>query len=452
MRSKLSLFILFLGLFSVSARSQMLQKIYTIAGNGIQAFGGDGSNASGASFFGPVDVALDGAGGYYVADHFNYRVRKVNAGGLITTIAGNGFYGNTGNGTIGTSAELVPRGVVADKSGNVYISDDASSVIRKVNALGMISQFAGSPGGIPGPYGDGGPASAAWFHAPAGMCFDASGNMYIADMGNHVIRKINTAGIINTVAGNFTKGFAGNNTPATDAQLDSPSAVAVDRNGNIYIADYGNNVIRRVDHITDTISVFAGTQGSYDYLGDGGSAAGAKLNGPRGIAVDSSGNVYFSDANNNVIRRVSATTGIITTIAGDGTYGFGGDGGLAVGANLFNPYGIAIDGAGSIYIADANNERIRKTYNPNVEVHNTNTNRHIEVYPNPTGNSVTVSGLEESDRVCIYDIIGRQVTDIIYVAGSLPTINTSNLVPGVYLLKATNASGGNKFETKLVKE
>ena len=452
MRSKLSLFLLFMVLISVSARSQVLQKIYTIAGNGVAGFGGDGSNASGAALFGPVDVALDGVGGIYISDHNNYRVRKVNSGGLITTIAGNGTAGNSGNGSIGSSAELVPRGVAVDKSGNLYISDDASSSIRKVNSIGIISQFAGSPGGIPGPYGDGGPASAAWFSSPAGISFDANGNMYIADMGNHVVRMINSAGIITTIGGNHIMGFL-DNMPATAAKLDSPYAVVADKNGNIFIADYGNNVIRRIDHLTDTMAVFAGTQGVKGYLGDGGPAKGALLNGVRGLALDSAGTVYFSDANNNVIRMVNTGTGTITTVVGDGTYGFGGDEGLAEGANLFNPYGIAIDGGGSIYIADANNERVRKTYYPTVGVQNTIVTRKISVYPNPTGNSVTISGLEQSDKLCIYDIIGRPVTEWIAIPDSGPqTINTSSLAPGMYLLKATSASGSNKWETRLVKE
>jgi len=451
MRIKLTFFIIALFLVSFSAHSQLLQKIYTYAGNGTLGFSGDGSNASGAELFGPIDVALDGSGNLYISDHLNYRVRKVNAGGLITTVAGVGTIGNSGNGSIGTSAQIVPRGVAVDNTGNLFISDDAYCMIRKVNATGIISVVAG--GNLPGYYGDGGPATAAWFSAPSGMTFDASGNLFIADMGNHVIRKINSSGTITTIAGNHLVGSSGDGGPATAASLDSPYAVAVDRSGNLFIADFGNNVVRRVDHLKDSISTYAGIQGSYGYSGDGGAATAATLNGVRGLTVDTAGNLFLSDANNNVVREVTADSGKIYTVVGNGTYGYGGDLGFATGANLFNPYGIVIDKHGSIFIADANNERIRRTVNTDVAVHTILSGGEIRVFPNPFNDNITLTGAEISDQVSILDITGRQVGEAVSVSGSAPMrISTGSLAPGMYLVKVTSASGMNRYIAKLIKE
>ena len=451
MKSKFPVFIFSLLFFSYAAHSQLIQKIYTYAGSGTSGFFGDGANASGAEMTGPIDVALDGAGSLYISDHLNYRVRKVNAGGLITTIAGNGSIGNSGNGSIGTSARIVPRGVAVDPSNNLFISDDANCVIRKVNSTGIISQVAGS--GIAGFFGDNGPATAAWFSAPSGITFDTHGNMYIADMGNHVIRKINTAGIISTVAGNHVKGSSGDGGQATAASLDSPYAVAVDRYGNIFIDDYGNNVIRRVDHATDTISTYAGVLHTHGYAGDNGAASLAWLDQPRGLAVDTMGNLYISDAKNNVVREVATNT-IITTVVGNGTYGYGGDLGPVLGANLFNPYGLLVDAHGSIYIADANNERVRKTYYATLGVNNIgNPSEGIAVYPNPASYEINVTGLAANDKVCIYDMLGRQVAGVWEVTTSVSqTFGIGSLVPGMYLVKVWDEAGSNKSITRLVKE
>ena len=435
--------------FSVIARAQV-QDINTFAGTGDAAFGGDGANASGADLWGPVDVAIDGAGNVYISDHFNYRVRKVNSTGLITTIAGNGIGGYLGDGSIGSSAEITPRGLAVDKNNNLYISDAVSNVVRKVNTLGLISTVVGGNGR--GYSGDGGQASAAKLNNPSGITFDKNGNLYIADYGNGVVRKVNTSGIISTVAGKDSVGYSGDGGAATAAKLDSPYAVTVDRYGNLFIADYGNDVIRMVD-TENTISTYAGTQGVYTYAGDAGAATAATLDGPRGVAVDTFGNLYISDANNNVIRKVTASTGIITTVAGNGDYGYGGDLGFATGANLFNPYGLAVDVYGSIYIADANNERVRRTYYPNLGVNKITTASGIEVYPNPSGSYVTVSGLQAADKVCVNDVLGRQVSEVWEVTGKGPqTFNTNSLVPGVYLLKVSNEAGKNTATIRLIKE
>jgi len=435
--------------FSVIARAQV-QDINTFAGTGDAAFGGDGANASGADLWGPVDVAIDGAGNVYISDHFNYRVRKVNSTGLITTIAGNGIGGYLGDGSIGSSAEITPRGLAVDKNNNLYISDAVSNVVRKVNTLGLISTVVGGNGR--GYSGDGGQASAAKLNNPSGITFDKNGNLYIADYGNGVVRKVNTSGIISTVAGKDSVGYSGDGGAATAAKLDSPYAVTVDRYGNLFIADYGNDVIRMVD-TENTISTYAGTQGVYTYAGDAGAATAATLDGPRGVAVDTFGNLYISDANNNVIRKVTASTGIITTVAGNGDYGYGGDLGFATGANLFNPYGLAVDVYGSIYIADANNERVRRTYYPNLGVNKITTASGIEVYPNPSGSYITVSGLQAADKVCVNDVLGRQVSEVWEVTGKGPqTFNTNSLVPGVYLLKVSNEAGNNTATIRLIKE
>lgn len=450
MRSKFSFLLFSLVMVCCAARAQPPQRIYTYAGNGFSGFSGDGSNASGASLWAPIDVIVDAAANVYVSDHLNYRVRKINAGGLITTIAGNGSFGSNGNGSIGTSATIVPRCLALDKIGNLYISDDASNVIRKVDNLGIIHAFAGNS--LAGYAGDGQQASAARFLAPSGIAIDKNGNMFVADMGNHVVRKISAAGIVSTVVGNHLMGFSGNDGPATAASLDSPYAVAVDRWGALYISDYGNNVVRKVD-TDNVIRAFAGKHGVYGYAGDNALDTAALLNGPRGLAVDSLGNVFIADANNNVVRKVNYATGIISTVAGNGTYGFGGDLGYAVGANLFNPYGLAVDAQGSIYIADANNERIRKTYYPTVSVTNIAGGSSIGVYPNPAFTSVTVTGLAAQDNVALFDVTGRQVTTSFIAASQAPqSFSISSLEAGLYLIRVTDANGAAKANIRLIKE
>ena len=324
--------------------------ITTIAGSGERGFSGDGGPASQAQLFAPFDVAADGLGNLYIVDSFNDRIRKVDATGTITTIAGTGEYGFGGDGGPASQAQLFyPRGVAVDGPGNVYIA--AGSRIRKVDSTGTITTIAGR-GGFFG--GDGGPAVEAQFHYPSGMAVDVAGNLYIADTGNHRIRKVDATGTITTIAG---RTFSGDGGPASQAQLSEPEGVAADRAGNVYIADSNNHRIRKVD-ATGTITTIAGT-GESGFSGDGGPASQAQLFYPRGVAVDGLGNLYIVDSFNNRIRKVDAT-GTITTIAGTGEYGFGGDGGPASQAQFREPYGVAVDGLGNLYIGDSFNQRIRK--------------------------------------------------------------------------------------------
>ena len=280
--------------------------------------------------------------------------------GAVTTVAGTGTQGYSGDGGLATSAKLnLPFGVAVDAAGNIYIADTYSHAIRLVtSSTGIITTVAGT--GFSGYSGDGGPATLAKLDYPFGVAIDAAGNIYIADTYSRAIRVITkSTGIITTVAGTGIQGYSGDGGPATSAKLDYPYGVAIDTAGNIYIAERFRHVIRLVTKSTGIITTVAGTGGSSGYSGDGGPATSAKLYEPIGVAIDAAGNIYIVDSGNNVIRMVTSSTGIITTVAGTGTQGYSGDGGLATSAKLSYPRGVAIDPAGNIYIADTNNNFIR---------------------------------------------------------------------------------------------
>ncbi len=326
--------------------------ITTVAG-GMWGFGGDGGPAAQAQLDGPQGVVVDTLGNLYIADWGNQRIRKVDVNGIITTVAGNGIRGYGGDGGPATQAQLnYPPAIAVDISGNLYIADEGNHRIRKVDVNGIITTVAGN--GIRGYGGDGGPATQAQIYDPRGVAADASGNLYIGDTWNNRIRKVDTNGIITTVAGNGARGFDGDGGPATQAQLDGPSGVAVDTLGNLYIADLGNNMIRKVD----TNGIITIVAGSREY-GDEGPATEANLYMPTGAAIDACGNLYIADNYNQRIRKVD-TNGVITTVAGNGIEGYSGDGGPATGAQLHYPSGMAVDTLGNLYIADWGNNRVRK--------------------------------------------------------------------------------------------
>jgi len=390
--------------------------ITTIAGTGFSGDSGDGGPAAAAQLNHPWDVAVDGDGNVYIADTDNHRIRKVIAAtGVITTIAGVGWSGFDGDGGPATAAWLdTPRGVAVDDAGNVYIADTNNHRVRRVDATsGDISPVAGTD--FAGYNGDDIAATSASLYYPWNVALDSGGNFYIADSSNHRVRQVISAtGFITTVAGTGAFGFSGDGGPAVSAQLDTPYGVTVDGDGNLYIADYYNYRVRRVDGATGDITTFAGTGStvyngddipattanlypygvavdgaghvyiaddqscrarrvdtstglittvagrSPGYNGDGIAAADARLYYPRGAATDSDGNVYIADTSNHRVRKVDVATGRITTVAGTGVAGFSGDGGLATAAKLYFPRGVALDSDDNLYIADTNNHRIRK--------------------------------------------------------------------------------------------
>ena len=332
--------------------------IFAVAGNGLVV---SNTVATQIPMFNPTFIYLDGNGRAYITEPSRGKVRMVDTSGNISTIAGTGTSGFSGDGGPATDAQLnTPSSVAVDSAGNVYIADRGNNCVRKVDTIGNISTIAGVD---------------AQLNTPSGVAVDSAGNVYIADTGNNRILKVDTSGSISTIAGTGVPGFSGDGGLATDARVNYPTGVAVDSAGNIYITDYGNNRVRKVD-TSGSISTLAGTGDSEGFSGDGGAGVDAQLNAPSGVAVDTYGNIYIADTGNNRIRKVDALTGIISTIAGSNIQWFGGDGGLATAAQLNQPRDVAVDSAGNIYIADYANNRIRKmtplvvttktteTYNP----------------------------------------------------------------------------------------
>jgi len=337
------------------------QVITTIAGTGVTGSSGDGGVASAATFNQPAGTYFDVSGNLYVVEYSGQKIRKINSAGIVSLFAGNGTIGSGGDGGPATAASFYyPIDLAADAAGNVYIIDNTNHKIRKVNPAGIITTYAGT--GIAGYSGDGGPATAAKLNNPSRMCIDASGNLFFADAVNNAIRKINTAGIITTVAGTGVPGFSGDGGQATAATLHQPLGVAFDANGNMYIADALNRRIRKVTP-GGIISTYAGT-GVSGTTGDSGPAAAATMIYPNGVATDITCNVYFTDWNGHTVRKISGTTGIITTVVGTPSVpGFSGDGGAATLARLNGPDNLAFDNAMNLYIPDFYNNRVRKVAN-----------------------------------------------------------------------------------------
>lgn len=329
--------------------------ISTVAGTGVPGFSGDGGPAAGASLWGPSDVAVDASGNIFIADTLNSRVRKIDATGIITTVAGNGGLGSDGDGGPATSASLFfPISIALSPSGALFITDESSRV-RKVDGKGIITTAAGN--GCRGFTGDGGLAINACLGEASTVAVDSAGNLLIGDGEANRIRMVDKAGVIRTIAGNGEFGFGGDGGPASEALFFLPTAAIANNAGNLLVADNGNHRIRRVD-TAGTITTLAGI-GGFNFSGVGGAAVFGTLSDLTFMVTDASGNLIFSQSGSGKVRKLD-TQGFLTTVAGNGTmFAFSGDGGPAVNAAI-SPAGLAIDAAGNLLIADSFNNRIRK--------------------------------------------------------------------------------------------
>ena len=418
--------------------------ISTVAGSATRSgYTGDGGPAANATLNDPRGIATDAAGNIYFCDRLNHAVRKIDTNGIITTVAGTGARGYNGDNMPGNKAQLNnPWRVTVDPAGNLYIADSGNDRIRKLAPNGIITTIAGS--GRDGYSGDGGAATSATLNFPEQAEIDVAGNLYIADSGNNVIRKVDTNGIITTVAGNGFGaiednnndefgGYAGDGGPATKAELSGPVSLAVDPAGNLWISDQGNNVIRYVNASSGIISTVAGTYNVYGYRGDGGPATKATFDTQAGIARDSAGNIYVTDDGNNVLR-VILTDGTIHTVAGNGRSGFSGDGGPATSAELNSLRQVAVGTFGEVYIADSFNNAIRKlTPGAPTVGHITNAFGNIAVAANNTW--ITIKG---TNLAPAGDIRTWQQAD--FVNGRMPTsldgVSVAITGPGGYQANA----------------
>jgi hypothetical protein len=403
----------------------------------------------------PSAIVFDAQGNLYFAETGNHVVRRFSTSGVTTTVAGTGVQGFGGDGGAATAADLdSPGGLAMDAAGDLLIADTHNHRVREVAAAtGIISTIAGS--GTAGFSGDGGAATAARLDMPTALAVDAAGNVYVADTDNHRVRRIAAgSGVITTVVGDGVERFAGDGGLATAASIDSPNGLALDAAGNLYIADSHNERVREVIVATAIISTVAGTGSGQAFGGDGGAATGAGLALPRGLTIDAVGNIYVADSGNHRVRRISA--GTISTVAGQGTEAFAGDGAPAVAASLDSPRAVAISPAGLLTLADSDNQRIRQLDAlpaPGPDIHtiagggniaaSTLTLSGPAVTPYGTG-AVTATlsgGVNATGSVTFADLVGGQPVPLgaAALSGGVATFSTEALAAGAHSIVASYA-------------
>lgn len=431
--------IFFHTLFFISLESYA-QIISTIAGNGVAGFSGEGGPATAASFNIPSGATVDKKGNTYFADNLNNVVHRIDINGIVWRFAGTGAAGYSGDGGPATSAKLSlglgAKSVVADSIGNVYFASNLG--VRKVDTDNIITTVAGS--GMAGYTGDGGPATNAKFLSTSGLCFDKMGNLYVSDEEAHVVRKVNTAGIISTVAGS-TIGFSGDGGVATVAQLKTPEGIAVDDSGNLYIADFGNRRIRKVNS-AGIISTIAGGD-SYIYETCNGCAATLlQLAYPYGLAINKHDDLYVTVTKPTEFSYIFRITkaGLAYHFAGQGL-GFSGDGGPAETAAMYAPGMLSLDTSDNLLFADRGNYRCRKITFPPVGISTTTKDSHfgISLYPNPhSGGSFSIlvsAPANEELQLTIADMQGRRVYATTIHTNAATTVDAP-LSNGIYTVTA----------------
>jgi hypothetical protein len=455
------IFILFL-LFPLLVNAQIGEmRVYTVAGSLTATALGDGGPATAASLSATEGIWLDGQCNIYLSDMGHSLIRKVDAStGIITTIAGTGGAGYSGDGGLATNATMGrPYGLYADPLGNVYFADVDNNRVRRIDAItGIITNFAGGGTSL----GDGGPATNAQLNTPQNVYKDSIGNLYIGEIGR--IRKVSAGtGNITTIAGTGTVGLSGDNGPATNAQISNgPSGMLLDASENLIFADRTNCRVRKVNRVTGIITTVAGTTPGYS--GDGGLATNAQFKGIISFSIDCYGNLIVGDNNNNVIRKVDAVTGIVSTIAGDtsisATYT---EGALATSTGM-HPEFLYLDLSGNIYFTQWVEGSVRKiiNYNPGKvnstnmcgftsvpELRNNNSDN-VEIYPNPIYDLLNIDNIKTNSTYLLLSIVGAVIQQGTLKEGN-NTISLQTIANGMYMLELTDDEG-KKSVTKIIKQ
>lgn len=419
-------FFIFL-LFPLFSHAQIIK---TIVGGVSAGFGGDGGPATAGILNSPYGVALDDDGNLYICDKSNNRVRKVNITGIISTVAGSGTLGYFGDGSLATNAQIsAPLNVAIDHKGNLYIADAGNNRIRKV-AGGIISTVAGT--GVAGFNGDGIAATLAMLNQPVGLAVDDAGSIYIGDALNYRIRKIDTFGVIHSIAGTGVSGFSSDGAAADTSQIHHCISLKVDHEGNIFFVD--SSRIRRINSF-GILSTVAGIT-IMGYGGDGGIATSAMIY-PEAIDVDVAGNIYVADGSNQRIRKVT-TDGYINTIAGNGMVGLSGDGGDPLLAQLCHPAGIAVNTVNDIYFSNQCGASVRKItiLGDGVLSSLSSDKNTVRIFPNPTDGKFSLQITTQvmgNAKVILSNIHGAILDELSVPSNELVSIETCQ-IPGVYVV------------------